>query len=199
MTLTPSIDMGIDRDTFLRSVTIVVDTREQKNAHVIEELNKLGIMVEHRKLDYCDYSFMAGGRDFTMSCVVERKANVEELYTNVSEGWRDKRRNDESRIEKELEAAFTLSRSCTLIVENVAGWKELEQYEVSALQMIQNPKRQVKAIGKHVYSSLKSWSSNNRYNFNVEFVPDKRLTAAKLLEIFYYYWRNYKELTKARR
>lgn len=189
--------MGIDRKTFLKTVTVVVDTREQKNFHVIEDLEKMGIMTERRKLDYCDYSFIAEGRDFTMSCVIERKANVEELYTNISEGWKDRRTT--SRIEKELEAAFTLSRSCTMIVESVASWKELERYEVSALQMLQNPQRKVKEIGHTVYSHLKSWSSNNRYNFNVEFVADKHQTAAKMLEIFYYYWRNYKELTQARR
>lgn len=191
--------MSIDKKTFMRAVTVIVDTREQKNAHIIEELNKMGVMVERRKLDYCDYSFTAGGRDFSMSCVIERKANVEELYTNISQGWKEKRKTGESRIEKELEAAFTLSRSCTLIVENVASWKDLEHYEVSSLQMVQNPQRKVSDIGHHVYSALKSWSSNNRYNFNVEFVSDKRQTAAKMLEIFYYYWQNYKELTQARR
>ena len=184
---------------FLRAVTVVVDTREQKNAHILQALNELGILVEQRKLDYCDYSFKAEGRDFTMSCVIERKANVEELYTNVSQGWKDMRKNDESRIEKELEAAFALSRSCTMLIENTSSWEELRRYEVSEQQMINNPKRKIKNIGTYVYASLKSWCGNNRYNFNVEFVPDPRQTAAKMLEIFYYYWHNYKKLTAARR
>lgn len=36
--------MAIDKKTFLKTVTILHDTREQKNAHIIEALDKLGIM-----------------------------------------------------------------------------------------------------------------------------------------------------------
>ena len=35
--------------------------------------------------------------------------------------------------------------------------------------------------------------------FSVEFLPDKSQTAAKMLEIFYYYWRTYKEMTGVRK
>ena len=76
--------MAIDKKTFLKTVTILHDTREQKNAHIIEALDKLGVKHEERKLDYGDYSFTADGRDFSMSCVVERKANVDEIYNNVT-------------------------------------------------------------------------------------------------------------------
>ena len=56
--------MPIDKKTFLKTVTILHDTREQKNAHIIEALDKLGVKHEERKLDYGDYSFTADGRDF---------------------------------------------------------------------------------------------------------------------------------------
>ena len=69
--------MPIDKKTFLKTVTILHDTREQKNAHIIEALDKLGIKREERKLDYGDYSFTADGRDFSMSRSEERRVGKE--------------------------------------------------------------------------------------------------------------------------
>ena len=89
--------MAIDKKTFLRGVTVICDTREQKNEHIMKSLSEMGIMTETRKLDYGDYSFSREGRDFSMSCVVERKANVDEIYNNVI--------GDRGRIEKEMYAA----------------------------------------------------------------------------------------------
>ena len=54
--------MPIDKKTFLKTVTILHDTREQKNAHIIESLDKLGVKHEEHKLDYGDYSFTAHSR-----------------------------------------------------------------------------------------------------------------------------------------
>lgn len=183
--------MAIDKKTFMKSVTVVYDTREQKNKHIIDALADLGIMVEGRKLDFGDYSFEADGRDFSMSCVIERKANVDELYGNII--------HDRERLEKELYAASLLGKEFTLIIENVSSWEALRTYEVPEWKMKQNPERKVKSIGAPVHATLKAWCTRNRYNFNVEFVEDNTKTAAKMLEIFYYYWRNYKELISARR
>ena len=84
--------MAIDKKTFLKTVTILYDTREQKNQHILSALGDMGVMTEQRKLDYGDYSFTADGSDFSLSCVVERKANVDELYNNIM--------NDRARLEK---------------------------------------------------------------------------------------------------
>ena len=62
--------MPIDKKTFLKTVTILYDTREQKNQHILSALGELGVMTEQRKLDYGDYSFTADGRDFSLSCVI---------------------------------------------------------------------------------------------------------------------------------
>ena len=64
--------MPIDKKTFLKTVTILYDTREQKNQHILSALGDMGVMTEQRKLDYGDYSITADGRDFSLSCVVER-------------------------------------------------------------------------------------------------------------------------------
>ena len=176
---------------FMKKVCVLVDTRERENKHILDALDKYGVKVERRKLDYGDYSFTVDNRDFSMSCVVERKANVDELYQNTMQ--------DRGRIEKEFEAASTLSNEFTLLIECVDSWEALRQYEVPDWQMAQNPQRVVKDIGNHVHNTLKCWEPDSRYGFRVEFVPDRRKTAGRLLEVFYYYWYNYKKLTSARR
>lgn len=50
-----------------------------------------------------------------------------------------------------------------------------------------NPQRINADIGAPVYAALRSWQGGNRYRFDVEFSPDKSRTAAKILEVFYYY------------
>ena len=181
----------IDKKHFIKTVTILYDTREQKNAHILEALSGMGIATEQRKLDYGDYSFMADGRDFSLCCVVERKANVDELYTNIM--------SDRERLEKEFYAAAQLAKSFTLLIEGIGSWDELKGYVVPDWAMQRNPCRKVKDIGTHVHSTLRAWTAGSRYHASVEFVKDNKQTAARLLELFYYYWRSYKEMTGARR
>lgn len=182
--------MAIDKKTFLRGVTVICDTREQKNEHITKALAEMGIMTETRKLDYGDYSFSCEGRDFSMSCVVERKANVDEIYNNVI--------NERGRIEKEMYAASQCAKQMTLIIEGIGSWEQLKNYRVPTWQMKACPQRKKEDIGALVYATLKSWQVGNRYRFNVEFVDDNSKTASKMLEIFYYYWRSYKEMTGGR-
>ena len=182
--------MPIDKKTFLKSVIILHDTREQKNAHIIEALDKLGIRHEERKLDYGDYSFMAEGRDFSMSCVVERKANVDEIYNNVT--------SDRGRIEKELYSAAQLAKQLTLFIEGVGSWEALKVYRVPEWQMKASPQRVKSDIGSMVYSTIKAWQTGSRYHFDVQFFEDKQQTAARILEVFFFFWLCYKEMTAAR-
>ena len=161
---------------------------EKGPAHL---LDKLGVKHEERKLDYGDYSFTADGRDFSMSCVVERKANVDEIYNNVT--------SDRGRIEKELYSAAQLAKQLTLFIEGVGSWEALRAYHVPEWQMKASPQRVKTDIGAMVYSTLKAWQTGSRYHFDVQFIEDKRQTAARMLEVFYYYWRSYKEMTAARK
>ncbi len=183
--------MAIDRRSFNKAVTVLYDTREQKNSHILNALEEMGIRTEQRKLDYGDYSFTAGGRDFSLSCVVERKANVDEIYGNII--------HDRSRIEKEFYCGAQLAKQFTLLLENVASWDALRVYTVPEWQMSREPQRKQRRIGEVVYTTLRAWTVNDRYSTSVEFVADKAQTAEKMLEIFYYYWRSYKEMTGVRK
>ncbi len=189
----------IDKKHFLKTVTILYDTREQKNKHILDALAAAGIPTEQRKLDYGDYSFTADGRDFSLSCVVERKANVDELYTNIMSDLKDRKNGLTGRFEKELYAGSQLSKSFTIVIENIANWGELKDYKVPDWRMDANPLRCKKDIGEQVYATLRAWTAQNRYNASIEFVKDKAETADRMLDLFYYYWRSYKEMTGARR
>ena len=170
---------------------IIYDTREQKNKHILEKLSESGVMIEERKLDYGDYSFAADGRDFSLSCVIERKANVDEIYNNIM--------SDSDRIKKEFYAASCLAKELTLLIENIGSWEQLKAYRVSEYEMRASPQRVNRDIGANVYAALRAWQKSNRYGFKVDFVQSRNDTAGKILEIFYYYWRNYKELTAERK
>ena len=102
-----------EKKDFMKKVTILIDTREQKNSHIITIFDNLGIMHESRKLDYGDYSFAVEGRDFSRSCVIERKANIDELYGNLT--------HDRERIEKEFDTISKNANQCTLLLENCSG------------------------------------------------------------------------------
>lgn len=179
-----------DKQDFMKKVIVLIDTREQVNDHITAQLDKWGVQYIKQKLDYGDYSFMIDDSDFAKVCVIERKANVDEIYNNVVQ--------DRGRIEKELYAASNQAKELIMILENVADWEELKGWTVPEWQMKRDDKRKVSEIGKVVYSTLRSWSRGNRYRFTVEFSQPEE-TAAKMLELFYYYWRNYREQTSARR
>lgn len=179
-----------EKKDFMKKVNIITDTREQKNNHIIAELDKMGVMHELQKLDYGDYSFRIDNKDFSSICVVERKANVNEVYGNIS--------FDRERIEKELDTASKNANQLTFLIENISDWDTLKKFVLTDNDM-KNNDRKVKNIGETCYSTLQAWKCGNRYNFTVEFIPNITKTAAKILEIFYWYYHNYKKLTAARK
>lgn len=178
-----------EKKDFMKKVNIIIDTREQKNTHIVTVLDEMGIMHESKKLDYGDYSFQIDGKDFCGICVVERKANVNEIYGNVS--------SDRERIEKELDTASKNANQLTFLIENVQDWNALKSFSLPEKDMDKG--RKVKNIGETCYSTLQAWKCGNRYDFNVEFVPDITKTAVKIVEIFYWYYHNYKKLTAPRK
>lgn len=179
-----------EKREFMRKVTILADTREQKNTHILDVLNKHGIMYEPHKLDFGDYSFIADGHDFSCSCVIERKADINEIYGNIT--------TDRERIEKELDTISRNANQCIFLIENCSSWDSLKAYELNSGDMKGN-ERKVKNIGATVCNTLQAWRCGNRYNFMVEFVDDITNSAFKILELFFWYYHNYKKLTAPRK
>ncbi|MDE7364841.1 MAG: hypothetical protein K2N27_08195 [Ruminococcus sp.] len=176
-----------DKEKFCKEVTIICDTREKENKHILNSLDAHGIKHESKKLDFGDYSFKISDRDFSMQCVVELKANIDELWTNIS--------RERERFEKEINAMSCITHSPNLIIECCLDRDFLMNFKVDPyIMQVQN--RGVEDVGKYIYSTLESWSSSNRYSLNVHYMKGNDGTANLMLNIFYYYWHNYRELVK---
>ena len=182
--------MAYDKKTFLKNVTILCDDREKENSHVLAGFERLGVKYKTKHLDFGDYSFEAQDRDFSLSCVIERKRNVDELYGNIV--------RDRDRIEKEFTAAVSIANQFVLLIENCGNLDELEATTIPEYEM-RKTGRSVPDIGKYVYATIQSWQCGNRYNFRTVFVKTPEDTAVYMLEVFYWHWRNFKILTAARR
>ena len=195
--------MASEKQSFLKAVKVLIDTRERKNNHITDSLDELKIPYEQRKLDYGDYSFEVAGRDFSGLCVVERKADVLELYGNVMEHRKDSQGrwiDIGERIQQELEAANRNGAQLVLLIENCGSHEELRDYVLKDYEKTMCKNLKTKDIGKPVYERLKAWQTTNRYNFRIEYCADpKQNSAAMILEEFYYWYHNYKKLIAPRR
>ena len=121
-----------EKELLLESMVILIDTREKKIDHITNSFDKAGIKYKVKALKYGDYSFILTKnldlgipRDvsFEGKVVIERKASLEELSTNLTKG-RD-------RIEKE----FALSPyEKVLLVENAnIEVKKVKHTEIGAV------------------------------------------------------------------
>lgn len=86
-----------------------------------------------------------------------------------------------------------------LLVEGVGSLDALRRFVVPDWQMKMSLQRVKRDIGETCYASLQAWRAANRYNLRVECVEDKGQTAARVMEIFYYYYHNYRKLVAPRR
>jgi len=175
-----------EKEKFCKDITVIIDSREQQYRHITDVFERSGIKYEISKLDFGDYSFRCADRDFSLSCIIERKANINELWTNVT--------SDRERFEKEIRGISLLTGSAVLIVENCVSREWLQGYKVPDWQM-KNYNRKVQDIGKIIDSTMRAWESSNRYKLQVHCVSGTDSTAKEILSIFYYYYRNFKENT----
>ena len=181
--------MTTDKEKFLKSVCIICDSREQRNEHIISQLDKLGVNHITQKLAYGDYSFKIGDYDFSLLYTVERKANIDELWKNCT--------TDRERFETEIHKMSAISHAATLVIENCKDRGYLRGYCLSDKQMTaQN--RKVREVGKIIDGTLQSWASPNRYGLQIFYNEVQSQTAPLLLGLFYQYWHNFQELIKPR-
>lgn len=178
-----------DKEKFLKKVTVLIDTREQQNDHIVQALNSMGVQHQSCKLDFGDYSFLLDGKDFRQSCVIERKGSVDELYGNIMQ--------DLPRIEKELLAAKTIAGGCTMLIEGVTTEQELKDYTIPKAQVLHQG-RKIQDIGRMVYPVLQAFRSNSRYSVDPVYTL-KENSAQRILEVFYYHYRGYVNLTASRK
>lgn len=157
----------------LKTIVILVDSREQKNDHILEYFKAKSIAYKEGKQDTGDYSVMLPKnetvgiqRDIYFPIAIERKNSVDELASSIKE---------RTRFENELIRSQKLQ--FLLMVEDANGYENLilgkyqSQYEAKAL-----------------LGSLKSFEA--RYGFATVFIP-KKTAGNYLYHHFYYQVRNY--------
>lgn len=183
-------------DTFARNLTVFCDTREKEAAHIYAGLDALGVRRETRKLDLGDYSFCVGDADFRLSCVVERKASVDELYGNIMQVAD---RSGNNRLMRELSSCSRQINQLVFLIEQVGSLDELRDYVLPEYKMQMSPQRVVCDIGRTCYNALCAWQLSNRYRFIPVFIRDTNDTAREMVKIFYSYWTNYRRDIAVRR
>lgn len=139
--------------TLLKSIILLIDTREQRNEHIINYLDKKKVKYKSKKLDYGDYGALLPAnnelgimRDIVYPVVIERKNSIDELASTIK---------DRTRFENEL--IRSQGSNFLLLVEDHEGYEKLikgdyrSQYQARAL-----------------LGSLKTFET--RYRFNTVFV-----------------------------
>lgn len=156
-------------------MTIVVDTREQVNDHILNYLRKNNVPIKKKKLDYGDYSAMIPKnqelgipRDIYLNSAIERKNSVDEITGNLQ---KDTQTAFENELIRSQQGRFVL------LVEDLEFWTKVikgdyrSNYEPKAL-----------------YGRLLSFQA--KYNF--EIVPvNKNEMGNRIYYRFYYQMKNY--------
>lgn len=105
-------------DSALKTLTVLVDTREQDTPLFRKRMQRIGFPAKRRKLDFGDYScsVMADGAeiDLSASFAIERKMSLDELAQCYTRGRR--------RFEREFMRAKAAGAKVYLLIED-ATWE----------------------------------------------------------------------------
>ena len=161
----------------IKSMVILVDTRQQQNKHITDYFDAKNVAYKTKALPFGDYSFMIPKNEqlgiprdlvFYNHMMIQRKASLQELSGNLS--------TDRSRLEKEL--ALAPERK-VLLVQNasyadlVNGKYRTDYKPVSFMATLQT-----------------FW---HRYDFPIMWMPDRRYSGLFIRQYCEYY---IKELLK---
>lgn len=156
-------------DELLKSIVILIDSREQKNDHILKYLREKNISYEVMKLEHGDYSFMIPSNDdlgihrdkyFTNVISIERKASLNELSNNFTRG--------RARIENE----FIRTRGKLILLIENSSYEDIVQGNYST-----------KYSPKAFVGTLKAFE--NRYNLQTNFIR-AAFTGNYIYHTFYY-------------
>ena len=156
--------------TLLSSMVVLVDTREQENAHILSYFDQKHVQYEEKSLSTADYSaFLPANKEFgvlrpiyfTDSVLIERKNSLDELASNLTIG--------RTRFESELLRAK--GANIALMVEN-ASYGDLVRGNYRS-----------KYEAKSFVATLATFSA--RYGLDVNFV-EKELAGNWIYHRLYY-------------
>lgn len=110
---------NLNKQKILQDMVIIVDTREQKNQHLLDYFTKENIPYKVEKLDVADYSFILPNYpelNLDKKFVVEKKNSLTELAGNFTK--------NRDRFKREFDRAKVNNQKVNLLIET-ATWKKL--------------------------------------------------------------------------
>lgn len=150
----------------MKKLTIIIDSREQENQHLVNYFDSKKIPYKVRKIDTGDYSAMIDDRTLEYQCVVEKKNSLDEIVGNFTA--------NRERFEREFLRAKANGIKVFLIIEN-ASWDDV---------FLGNYRS--KFPPKSLLASLLSW----QVRFNVTIIFCESQNTGKLIHgILWYYAR----------
>lgn len=159
----------------LNSIVILVDTREKVNDHITQYFEKHEIPYKKKALKNGDYSFYVPKNEklgifrdtfFNDEIFVERKANLEELSSNLST----------KRADFEEELAVAKAKKKYLLIEG------------SNYSDVVNGNYNTEYNKKSYLGSIHSF--NHKYNLEIVFMPDRAYSPIFIYGVMQYYLRN---------
>lgn len=165
----------VEIDKIVKTMKIVIDTRENRNEHIRDYLVQKKVSFINRKLDTGDYSAMIPKnpelgimRDVYLDACLERKNSIDEITGNLQ-------KDTETAFENELRRS--LNKPFVLVVEDSKGYEKIlcgkyrSKYEPRAL------------LGR-----LKAFEA--RYNFSIVYL-DKKYMGNYIYHHFLYHVKEY--------
>ena len=177
--------MNTTKQQFTEEVTILIDSREKKNQHIVNWLDYWKIRHETACLKYADYSYKVDGCNYSDKFAIERKANVNELFGNVT--------HDRTRFETEISGLYTSQGGAVILLENCPSLYVLKHWYIDDETAIRQG-RKVQNIGETVFCTLTAWRF--RYNVDCVCVDNPAHTAEMLLSLMYYHYRQQMQQAK---
>lgn len=158
-----------------KEIVILVDSREQKNSHILDYFQRHHISYQVTALQFGDYSFYIpasstkDGTDiyFHRDIVIERKATLEELSGNLAQ--------NRERFEKELLRAAADGSRVYLMIENPGGYSEIIAHRYKT-----------EFTPTAYMASMKAFEA--RHDVHVQFI-DRRYSGYYILTTFQYFLR----------
>lgn len=162
-------------EEILKTMKIVIDTRENVNGHILDYLHQKGVQVKNQKVDHGDYGCMIPKndelgipRDIYLNSFVERKAHIDEITGNLQ---KDTRQAFENELIRSQNSRFVL------LVEDKDGYSKMI-----------NGKYRSRYNPLALLGTLNTFKA--RYGFEIVYL-DNKFSGNWIYHHFYYQMKNY--------
>ncbi len=162
-------------NNILKTLTIICDSRENVNAHILNYLRQKDVPIKIQKLHVGDYSALIPKndelgikRDIYLNSAVERKAHMDEITGNLQ---KDTQTAFENELIRSKDIPFTL------IVEDLHGYEKMLKGEYRSKY---NP---LALLGR-----LNTFKA--KYNFEIVYL-DQKFSGNWIYHHFYYQAKHY--------